>query len=310
MGNGEAGSGIEREAASLVEDLHAAFGKHGARAVYAKGIILSGTFTPSSEARDLSKAAVFAATAVPVIVRFSSFTGIPDIPDTAPQANPKGLAVRLDLPGEDRLDLVTHSFNGFPAVSSREFGELLRAVAASGPGTTKPTALDSFLAAHPAAEKFFNAQKPPPVSYATAAYYGVNAVMFVGWAGRRTHARYRIVPEAGEHYLDDADLRSKGTNYLSEEIRARLIRAPITFSCLAQLAGRGDRIDDPSMAWPESRRLVPLGGMTIDRLEADQIAADKQLSFAPGTMPPGIEPADRMLAIRDAAYAISFGKRR
>ena len=39
----------------LVDALHSAFGDHHARAVHAKGIILSGTFTPSPVASTISK---------------------------------------------------------------------------------------------------------------------------------------------------------------------------------------------------------------------------------------------------------------
>lgn len=64
----------------MVDALHSAFGAHHARAVHAKGVLLTGTFTPSAEARGLSKAVVFSNGTVPVTVRFSDFTGIPDIP--------------------------------------------------------------------------------------------------------------------------------------------------------------------------------------------------------------------------------------
>jgi catalase len=41
----------------------------------------------------------------------------------------------------------------------------------------------------------------------------------------------------------------------------------------------------------------------------DQATADKSLLFMPGTFPNGIEAADPMLAVRDAAYPISFSER-
>jgi catalase len=304
------GSEIENEAASLVEALYAAFGKHRARAVYAKGVVLTGFFVPAPDAPDLTKAALLASASVPIIARFSSFTGIPDNPDTAAAASPKGLAVRFDLPGSGRLDVVTHSFNGFPTATAAEFGELLRAIAASGSDAARPTALDHFLATHPSARSFLAEQKPAPVGYATLAYYGVNSVMLVNQAGRRVHARFRFVPEAGAHYLGDAALKSKGPDYLGDEMAGWLARGPIVFHWLGQVAGRGDQIDDPSVAWPESRRLAQLGKLTIDRLDPGQAAADRQLGFRPGTMPPGIEPADPMLAVRDATYTFSFNERR
>ena len=63
------------------------------------------------------------------------------------------------------------------------------------------------------------------------------------------------------------------------------------------------------MAWPQGRRLVRLGTLTIDRLAADQIERDKALLFLPARLPDGIEAADPMIGVRNAAYPISFGAR-
>ncbi len=57
------------DGAQLVDDFHAAFGKHHARANHAKGVILEGSFVPTDDASALSKAAVFAGASVPVTIR-------------------------------------------------------------------------------------------------------------------------------------------------------------------------------------------------------------------------------------------------
>lgn len=298
------------DGAHLVDDLHAAFGKHHARAVHAKGAILGGNFAPTEAARALSKAAVFAGATVPVTIRFSDFTGIPDIPDNIGDANPRGLAIKFRAGGDADMDVVTHSFNGFPTATADEFGVLLRAIGSSGPGAAKPTSLDKFLESHPIAKKFLTTQKPPPVSYATTAYFGVNSVAFVNAKGERHFVRYRFVPEAGEHYLDEATRKSMGPNYLSEEIAKRIAAAPIRFDWYAQQAAPGDKIEDPSIAWPETRTLVKLGTISVERRAPNEATADKSLLFMPGTFPNGgIEAADPMFAVRNAAYPVSFGER-
>src|SRR5512141_989051 len=83
----------------LVDALNGVFGQHHARAVHAKGVILEGTFTPSAEAARVSKAAHLQRVSVPVVVRFSNFAGIPTVPDNAPLASPRGMAVKFKLPG-------------------------------------------------------------------------------------------------------------------------------------------------------------------------------------------------------------------
>ena len=294
--------------AELVSDLHAAFGEHHARAVHAKGLILRGSFTPDPAAENLSTASVFRA-AVPVTVRFSDFTGIPDIPDPSPNASPRGMALKFALADGSSLDIVCHSFNGFPVATAAEFGTLFIAIAASGPSASKPTQLDTFLASHPVAKTFLTTQKPPPESWATAAYFGVNAFAFIDPQGTTHPVRYRFVPDAGEHELGDAALKSRDANYLTSEIRERVGKAPIAFSWYAQMAVAGDRIDDPSTPWPESRELVKLGTVTLDRIADDGPEADRALLFMPGSLPPGIDLADPMVAVRNAAYPISFSER-
>jgi catalase len=297
------------DGAQLVGDLHSVFGEHHARADHAKGTILEGWFTPSADAGALSKAAVFGKEAAPITVRFSDFTGMPEIADNTRDANPMGFAIKFHVGQGSDLDLVTHSFNGFPTATADELGELLRAMAASGPGAAKPTALDSFLIFHPSARTFLTSQKPPPLSYATVTYYGVNAFAFTNAKGVRVFVRYRMMPQAGEHYLDSADLNTKGPNYLQDEITNRVMSKTIQFDWLAQIAGSGDKIDDPSVAWPDTRKLVRLGTITINQISPDQLSLDKELLFLPGETPDGIEAADPMLAIRDDAYPRSWGER-
>ena len=104
----------EVDPAELVRDIHAIFGEHHARAVHAKGVVLEASFEPTEQARRLSTASVFAGN-LKATVRLSNTTGIPTIPDADPFASPHGLAVKFALADGSEMDLVTHSFNGFPA---------------------------------------------------------------------------------------------------------------------------------------------------------------------------------------------------
>jgi catalase len=292
----------------LVNALHSAFGEHHARAVHAKGIILTGQFTADQSARSISEASIFASGSLPVTARFSDFTGIPDIPDTVGEANPRGFAFKIKATDGEEFDVVTHSFNGFPTATSDEFATFLRSVGASGAGVAHPTPIEQFLSTHPIAKSFLSSQKPPPASYATAAYFGVNALKYTNKSGQAAFVRYRLVPVAGEHYLNPPELQTKGANYLREEITARVRSAPVIFDWYAQVSESGDKIEDPSIAWPENRRLIKLGTLKISAL-ADSAVADKQTLFLPGQAHAGIEAADPMLTLRNKAYPVSFGER-
>jgi catalase len=298
----------ERTPAHLVQDMHAAFGFHHARAIHAKGVIVQGFFDPSPQARALSSAEVFTVR-IPVIARFSDFTGLPAIPDTEHLAQPRGFALKF-LPSDgSNYDVVNHSFNGFPVATAGEFGDLLQAIGASGPGAAKPTALDRYLNSHPIAKTFLTTQTPPPVSWATTTYFGVNSMQFTNVRRQSVFVRYRFVPEAGEHYMTDADLVGKSPDYLTDEMSHRIAKGPVRFTWYAQISGEGDAIGNPSIAWPSSRKQVKLGVITIDKIGPNTSLADKSLLFLPGTTPPGIAVADPMLTVRNAAYPVSFHER-
>ena len=93
------------------------------------------------------------------------------------------------------------SYNGFPVATAEEFRDFLLAIAASGADAPKPTAFDNFLSAHPTAKAFVEAPKPPPVSYATLPYFGINAFKFTNVKGATTIGRYQLQPVVGEQFL-------------------------------------------------------------------------------------------------------------
>ena len=146
-------------------------------------------------------------------------------------------------------------------------------------------------------------------SYATLSYYGVNAFKFTDAAGKSHFVRYRFIPKAGEQFVPAAEVQAKAADYLQEEIHTRLAKGPAEFEWFAQISGKGDKVDDPSVAWPEDRQLVKLGTLTVEHVAQNQSALEKTLLFLPSNVPAGIEPADPMIQIRSAAYPVSFGDR-
>jgi len=296
---------------ALVDALNAAAGgKHpGFRANHAKGVLVEGSFTPAPSAASLSKAPHFA-TGVPVIVRFSDTTGVPNLPDADPNASPHGMAIRFTLPDGGVTDIVSISANGFPVATPEDFLALLRAVGASGPGTAKPTPIEQFLGSHPAALKFVTTPRPAPVSFATLAFYGVNAFKFTNAKGESRYARYQILPVAGEQALSKEEEAKAGPDYLMEDLPQRIAKAPVQFRLVAQLANAGDPLNDATATWPADREKIELGTLRLTGTSKDQVPAQKVLLFNPLALQAGIEPsADPILLARPAAYAVSYGQR-
>jgi catalase len=297
-------------AEQTVDAMNALFGTHpGFRANHAKGVVAAGSFTPSAEAAGISTASLFRGPAVPVTVRFSDATGIPTIPDGAANANPHGLALKFRLADGAEMDVVVNALKYFPVATGEEFRDLLKAVAASGPDAPRPTALETFTAAHPAAATAGKTARTPS-SLARQTYHGVNAFVFVDKDGTRRPFRYRFVPEQGEEILAPEDAAKRGPDYLMEEIGARLAREPARFRVLAQLAEPGDPTNDATKPWPDDRRTIALGTLTIDRAVPDSREAEKALLFMPNALTDGIEVSDDpLIDARVQAYAVSFGRR-
>lgn len=293
----------------MVDMFHSAFGEHHARAVHTKGIILTGSFAPAPEAKTLSRAAHLQGSRVPIVVRFSDFTGLPDIPDTVGASRPRGMAIKFQLPNHISTDIITHSFNGFPTATTDEFRTLLLAIAASGPTVAKPTPLDKFLATHPIAKTFLTTQQPLTTSWATLPFFGVNAFKMTNKAGQSHFVRYQLVPAVGEQRMTPAQIAAAGPNYLQTEIKQRVAQQPIVFKLYAQVADPSDAIENPSVAWPASRKRVLLGTLTIDQLAPNTAAEDKALFFNPNNVLDGVSIADPMLLDRARAYPISVGER-
>lgn len=296
----------------LLQQFETIFGQNpGFRPAHAKGTMLTGTFTPSPTATSLSRAPHLIRPSTLVTVRFSNSTGLPLIPDNDPNASPRGLAIRFHLAEHVHTDIVAHSTDGFPTHTGQEFLEFLRAIAASSASTSHPSPVETYLGSHPAALAFVQAAKPNPSSFARESYFGVTAMRFINKDGVSRYGRYRILPEAGNDFLDDAAAAAKTSNYLFDEIAERVAKGPISFRILVQLADEGDIVDDATIHWPEYRTQLELGTLTLTEPVADNAHEQKTIIFDPIPRVDGIEPSDDpLLELRAAVYLISGRKRR
>ena len=296
----------------LLAQFDAMFGMHpGFRPAHAKGTMLKGTFRPASRAAGLSRAVHFTQPETPVLVRFSNSTGLPLLPDNDPNADPRGMAVRFVLGEHKHTDIVAHSANAFPAQNGQEFLEFLRAAAASDPAQLKGSPLEAFLGSHPAALRFVQLPKPAPTSFARDSYFGLTAMRFLDAKGVARYGRYRIVPEDGNEYVGDGELKLRDADYLMNEIRARVAKGPVRLKVMVQVAGEGDDVNNATVLWPEEREVVEAGTLELTGLVNDDAAEQKTIIFDPIPRLDGIEPSDDpLLELRAAVYLISGRRRR
>src|SRR5215472_12634470 len=280
----------------------------GFRAFHAKGVVVTGSFNASPESRRLSRATLFDGRTIPVTVRFSDGNGMPNVADGSPTANPHGMAIKYHLPGGADTDMVTNSLKFFPVGTADDFRDLLLAIIASPPDAAKPTKLEQFFASHPNAPKAFGSAATPD-SYADEEYHGINAFIFVSKTGQRQAVRYLLVPEKLVH-LTPEEAAKQSADFLTDELTKRIAQKPVSFHLKAQLAKPGDQTKDGSQPWPDDRRVVELGVLTLNKVVPNSLEAEKKLLFMPTALTDGIELSDDPLPpARAAAYGVSFARR-
>lgn len=301
---------VDNEA--IVSALFAAGGNQPkVRASGAKGICLSGSFTPSPDAPALSKAPHFAKP-VPVTARFSMGGSNPKVSDKAKPIT-RGLAMRL---GDDASGDLVFVFISAPVFSTRTPQQLLDFARVRAPGPDGKPDLEkvkAFTAANPETGKqaaWLNA-RPVPASFAGVDYWGVHAFTLTNGEGKGTVAKLKFVAQAGQLGLSEDELKAKPDSFYADELKERLAKGPADFDLVALLAEPGDPTTDPTAAWPEeSRKSVKLGALAIAQIAPNE-TCDSGTFDPVVALPDGIAgPADDpMFAIRSPTYAISLSRR-
>ncbi len=284
----------------------------GFRPAHAKGILLRGVFTPSSEAASLTRAPHLQRYSTPVTVRFSNFAGIPTVADNDPQgAGPRGFAVRFHLGEHVHTDIVGHSVDTFPVRTAEGLVEFLNALIATEPAGPHPNAIEKFLGAHPTAATFAQIPKPVPTSFAKESFFAVSAFKFTNADGISRHGRYRVLPAAGNEYLDEAEAAARSPNFLFDEIKERVAKEAVRFRLAVQLAGDGDTLDDATVRWPENRPQCAFGEINLQEIAPNNAGEQQHIIFDPIPRVDGIEAsADPLFEARANIYLMSGRRRR
>ncbi len=282
----------------------------GFRPAHAKGVMLTGVFNASPEAATLTRAP-HAHGETRLTVRFSDFAGIPTVADNSEFASPRGCAIRFHLGPHVHTDIIAHSHDGFPARTAEELESFLHAIAASDPSKPHPNAIEQFLGTHPHTLRFVQAPKPIPTSFARESFYAVSAFKFTTANGASRFGRYRILPELGNEYLDEAGAAAKGADFLLEEIKQRVASNPVKFNIIVQLAEDGDTVDDATVRWPDSRPQVRFGEISLTALVPQSDTERRRYIFDPIPRVDGIEASsDPLFQPRADVYLLSGRRRR
>lgn len=297
---------------ALVDGFEGIFGTHaGFRRGGAKGICVEGYFQGTAQGRAISSAAAFNGERMPVTGRFSVGGGNPKVSDKA--RTMRGMALQLSLPGGERWQMGNISA---PINSVSTPQNMLASLEARrlDPATKKPdpAKIAAFNEAHPEvkAQAQWFARNGVPASYAAVNYWGVHAFKFSDASGRVQYARWVFEPVTGQQLLDDDKLAAMPNDFLVDELRRRIAERPVEFEMRLQLAEAGDNLINPTLQWPEGRKVVSVGRLVINKVEPGAGGACDPIVFNPLVLPKGIEPSDDpVLLARAAAYAVSASRR-
>ena len=277
----------------------------GHRRNHAKGICFTGVFEANGAGTALSYAQVFTRGQYPAFGRFNLGTADPSAPDATVRV--RGIGLRISMP--DGQEWRTAMINPpiFAVSTPQAFYELLLASASKD-----PDAMKTFAAGHPEFAAFGAWAKGGPWtgSYAEDRFNSLNSFVFTDSSGSEHTVRWSLLPAAQPVSVSPDDLAKRGPNFLEQEITERVRGGPQRWTMVVTVANPGDPSADPSKAWPEDRRTVEVGTLTVQQIEPEPDGPCRDINFDPTVLPSGIRTSDDPFpAARSSVYAKSYDLR-
>ena len=296
----------------IVDALQIQAGLHpGFRRAHAKGLCIAGTFQANGDGTALSKAGVFAPGNVPVIGRLSTGGGQPYAPDGRLVFH--AIALNLTQVNGEQWRMAMDDTPIFPVATPQAFRDFQLATAPD-PATGKPDPVRTadFLVHHPETRAFMEWMRdaPLPSSFANGTYYSINAFRFTNAAGQTRLVRWSLVPETPFEALDKRTLASLPPDFLFDDVVQRLRQGPLRWHMIVTVAAPGDPVDDATKRWPDDRRAIDVGTLTIDRATDRREGALPQYHLRSQSCRTGMASSDDpLLAARSAVYSVSLTRR-
>jgi catalase len=245
-----------------------------------------------------------------VIGRFSLGGGQPyqaDTPNTV-----RGLGLQFSLADGVVWRTAMINLPVFPFRTPEAFYEqLLASKPDADTGKPDPAKMKAFLERHPETVQALKVIKGQPVAsgFGNSTFHGLNAFRFINSAGDSIPVRWLLAPEQPFEPAKDAS-PPQDKNYLFDTLIAQLNRKPLRWRLIVVIGQPGDPTNDATIPWPEGRKSVEVGTVTLDKVEAEENSAATDLNFDPLVLPAGIAPSDDpLLSARSAVYSRSFTRR-
>ncbi|MGB8391144.1 catalase family peroxidase [Mycobacterium sp.] len=288
------------------------YGRHaGFRRNHAKGLSATGTFASTGAGAAICRAAAFRPGSVPLIGRFSLSGGLPYQADKADTV--RGLGLLFQGPDGQQWRTAMINIPVFPDSTPQGFYErLLASKPVPDTGKPDPQKMAAFLDRHPETVAAMNIikQTPPTAGFADSTFHGLNAFRFTNSAGVTVPVRWSVIPQEGAREEADVPASSPGKDYLFDDLIRTLARQPANWRLILTIGESGDPTNDATKPWPQSRRSIDAGTITITAVQTEEAGNARDVNFDPLVLPDGITASDDpLLAARSAVYARSFTRR-
>lgn len=302
----------EATAEEVVNALEGAYGVHpGRRRNHTKGIGAEGFFIGNPELAAYSRSGLFTGEKITVVARFSIAGGNPNVPDA--DRGPRGLGLEFRLPSGSLHHMTMINTPMFFAAVPKTFLDKFLALAIDpATGKPNPAKLEAFAKSHAdnkGQAEYLKAHNPPP-SYANCPFFGIHTFKFVNAKDEVTPVKFRFVPGDGEKFLTDAEMASAPNDFLEKALFERLAEGPAKWDMIVTIGEPTDEQTNPTVLWPEGRKEVKAGTLTITSAVPNAEAGSFKINYDPLVMADGIQPTnDPVLLFRSPSYATSFTRR-
>ena len=300
------------EPGAIVDVMRTLSGKQKARPSGAKGQCFIGTFTPTADAKALTKSVAFDKPSR-VVARFSVGSGNLKVADSSKAVN-RGFSFRIDDGGKGQTEFVMVNAPINFVKSPAQMLAFLQARLPGADGKPDPEKIKAFSEANPETTlqgKYF-ASKPVPASWVGVSYWGVHGYTFTNASGAKQLVKFQMVPSGGDAGLTDDEAKAKPADFLVDELKDRLAaKTPAGFDMIAILGRAGDETTNATQMWvdEDKRQRIKVGTLTVAALEKNETC--DSTFFDPLTLADGLAgPAnDPLFEQRRPAYAISVTER-
>ncbi|MBN3853653.1 catalase family peroxidase [Paraburkholderia sp. Ac-20340] len=298
------------DAPHIVNTFETNYGVHtGYRRNHAKGLCVEGEFDSNGNGASVSRAAVFAPGATPVIGRLAIPGSNPSAPDASIPVRSMALLFQLKDGEQWRTGM-----NSAPVFVVRTPKQFYQQLVASKPdpttGKPDPAKLNAFFSANPETLPFRQWLKahPPSSSFANTPFWGINAFIATNAEGKMQAVRWEMVPET-PFEAESAD-QKHNPDFLADDLDTRLAQGPLRWHLVLAVAAPGDATSDATQQWPDSRQQIDAGTLVLRQATPQRAGACRDVNYDPTILPDGLKPSDDpLLAARSAAYSVSFNRR-